>query len=176
MSERLPGNLARFATVSLRPPKTSPPPHIPLRRAATPIPLPPTTCTVNDNDDVTEELESISDDECEHDGRLVDRHANLRPHSYTTPARPRQLAAFLPVARATPGCSSPSHQQHVAVLWTEAEKRELQRCVALVGGGKWTEVLELSHVLRSRGKTAIKIRDKWKNMKKRQLRTPSTSK
>ena len=157
-------------------PTSSPPPHIPLRRAATPVPLPPTTCTVNDNDDVTEELESISDDGCEDDGRLVNRHGNLRLDPCTTPACPRQLASFLPVARATPGCSSPSHQQHVAVLWTEAEERELQKCVALVGGGKWSEILELSDILRSRGKTAIKIRDKWKNMRKRQLRTPSTYK
>ena len=57
-----------------------------------------------------------------------------------------------------------------AVLWTEEEERELQRCVMQLGVGKWTDILDSSALLRAQGKTATKIRDKWKNMQKRQLR------
>ena len=38
------------------------------------------------------------------------------------------------------------------------------------GNLRWTDTLESSALLRARGKTAIKIRDKWKNMRQRQLR------
>ena len=77
-------------------------------------------------------------------------HANM--------IKPSAGAAF------TPSRSRP------AVLWTEEEEGELQRCVMYLGVGRWADILDSSALLRARGKTAIKIRDKWKNMRKRQLR------
>lgn len=65
-------------------------------------------------------------------------------------------------------CNTARHQ--AALLWTTDEEQELERCVLEVGEGRWADIFGKSELLRANGKNATKIRDKWKNMRKRQLR------
>ena len=54
--------------------------------------------------------------------------------------------------------------------WTKEEENELRQGVDKWGEGSWTEILSESVVMRANGKTNIKIRDKWKNMERREIR------
>ena len=120
-----------------------------------------------------DQLESLSSDDEEDDVEnanpvaIANRQHNL--DKLTTPSRG-------PVATASFNSRSPLLKLNMTprtpqggVPWTEEEEVELQHCVAHIGAGRWTEILEHSDMLRARGKTAMKIRDKWKNMRKRQL-------
>ena len=149
-----------------------------------------TSCssTCADKDDAVDSaaaLESISSDDDEDDMSNIltnqrDGGAQLSPVVCHRPrSSPSRQATPMSVSRSThvwphvsvlqtPGSTAAKHRH--AVLWTEEEEDELHRCVVLMGEGRWTEIVEASVMLRTRGKTAMKIRDKWKNMRKRQLR------
>ena len=141
--------------------------------------------------DIAEVLETISsDDDADYDDDVnkvitnrkdnnVQLSLTARGRTWSTPTRqttPMSASrspfawSHASVPQTAPVCSTIARSQS-AILWTEEEEDELRRCVLLVGEGRWTDILETSDLLRTKGKTAIKIRDKWKNMRKRQLRT-----
>ena len=142
--------------------------------------------SAKEDDDNVEELESISsDDEEEDDDIAVTTHSNGSARAAASCAAAHSRHAAQPIcasARCSPsgrshtsmvqpsaGAITPS-RPYPTVLWTEEEENELQIRVMQLGVGRWTDILDTSALLRERGKTAIKIRDKWKNMRKRQLR------
>jgi hypothetical protein len=55
-------------------------------------------------------------------------------------------------------------------VWTEEEEEQLRRGVEKWGKGSWADILAESSLMRSRGKTNIKLRDKWRNMQRKDFR------
>jgi hypothetical protein len=55
-------------------------------------------------------------------------------------------------------------------VWTAEEEEELRCGVEKWGDGSWADILAESSLMRSRGKTNIKLRDKWRNMQRKDFR------
>jgi hypothetical protein len=56
------------------------------------------------------------------------------------------------------------------IVWTAEEEEELRSGVEQWGAGSWSDILAESSLMRSRGKTNIKLRDKWRNMQRKDFR------
>ena len=108
-----------------------------------------TTMSAGETEVNEEGLEPVSDsDDGEEDGQCKAYDVDsCRPCSSNVKAAPR-----------------------AQMKWTKEEEHELRRGVDKWGEGSWTEILSESAVMRANGKTNIKIRDKWKNMERREIR------
>ena len=126
-----------------------------------------------------EALELISDsDEDEETHRLASLSDCSRSDALRNDTEPwcPDVAAKIATPRAATTSSATVLKTSKVNKWTNAEEMELRRGIDKWGEGSWTEILDQSVMLKANGKTNVNIRNKWRNMQRKDIRAMTPNK